>query len=456
MTYVLVLAVATIASVLLVREVLLISLEDRIDDELVQESRELDRLALGIDPETGRPFAGVDRIFELFLERNVPARNEAFIMFIDGEVYDRSRNVLPYRLDRDPALLSRWAGLDQSDAGSVETPGGTVRYLAVPVSSSRQLGLFVAATFADLEAREVVPAVRAAALVGILALVVGSVLAGVMSRRILRPVQIVRETARSISETDLGQRIEVRGDDEISELSKTFNGLLDRLERAFIAQRAFIDDAGHELRTPITIIRGHLETLGDDPEERRRSTEIVSDELDRMSRMVNDLLVLAKAQQPDFLTRDTVDLEVLTRDVFDKTSALGDRRWRLDAFATGPIVADRQRITQALIQLAQNAVEHTDAGDEIGVGSARTDRWVELWVRDTGHGIPEEAQARIFERFARERPRRSEGSGLGLAIVRTIAERHGGTVRVRSSPGEGATFSIRVPADWTPTEEVGP
>ena len=454
-TYVLVLAVATIASVLLVRQVLLISLDDRIDDELVQESRELDRLAGGVDPETGQPFASVDRIFDLFLERNVPARNEAFILFIDGEVYDRSRNVLPHRLDQDPELLARWSALDDSDAGSVETPGGTVRYLAVPVRSSRQLGIFVAATFADLEAREVVPAVRAAALVGILALVVGSVLAGVMSRRILSPVRTVRETARSISETDLGQRIEVRGDDEISELSKTFNGLLDRLERAFLAQRAFIDDAGHELRTPITIVRGQLETLSEDAEERRRTIEIVSDELDRMSRMVNDLLVLAKAQQPDFLTRGVVDLKILTRELFDKMSALGNRRWQLDAFAEGTIVADRQRLTQALIQLAQNAVDHTDGGDEIGLGSARSDRWVRMWVRDSGPGISEVAQERIFERFARERPRRSEGSGLGLAIVRTIAERHGGRARVHSRLGEGATFTIELPVDPGPTGEPG-
>lgn len=174
-----------------------------------------------------------------------------------------------------------------------------------------------------------------------------------------------------------------------------------------------------------------------------------------MSRMVNDLLVLAKAQQPDFLTRGVVDLEALTREIFEKMSAIGNRRWQLDASAEGLITADRQRINQALIQLAQNAFDHTDDGDEIGVGSARTDRWVELWVRDTGSGIPDEAQARIFERFARERPRRSEGSGLGLAIVRTIAERHGGTARVRSILGEGATFTIRLPTDQTPTEDPG-
>ena len=451
--YVLVLAVATVASVLLVREVVLNSLDDRIDGELVQETRELNRLAGGDDPETGKPFASVDRVFDLFLERNVPARNEAFVMFIDGEVYDRSRNVLPYRLDRDPSLVAEWSGLQESDAGSVETPAGTVRYLAVPVRSGRQpLGVFVAATFLDVEARELEPAVRAAALVGILALVVGSVLAGLMLRRILSPVRTVQETARSISETDLGQRIEVRGDDEISELARTFNGLLDRLERAFLVQRAFIDDAGHELRTPITIVRGHLEVLGDDPEERRRTIEIVTDELDRMGRMVNDLLLLAKAQQPDFLTEGIVDLETLTRELFDKMPALGNRRWRLDAVAQVSIVADRQRVTQAVIQLAQNAVDHTDEGDEIGLGSMLEDRRVRLWVRDTGPGVSVEARSRIFERFARERPRRSEGSGLGLAIVRTIAERHGGSVVLSSSPGEGATFTITLPVERSATE----
>ena len=446
MSYVLVLAVATVVSVLLVRAVLLISLDDRIDDELVQESRELDRLAGGSDPETGQAFASVDRVFDLFLERNVPARNEAFLMFIDGEPYDRSRNVLPYRLDRDPSLIAQWSDVQVTDAGSIETPAGTVRYLAVPVRSGRdEPGVFVAATFLDLEAKELEPAVEAAALVGVLALVVGSVLAGLMSRRILSPVRTVRETARSISETDLGQRIEVKGEDEISELAQTFNGLLDRLEQAFLAQRGFIDDAGHELRTPITIIRGHLEVLGDDPEERRRTIEIVSDELDRMSRMVNDLLLLAKAQQPDFLSLTAVDLRSFTYDVFEKVEALAHRRWHLDTVAEGTIEADPQRITQALVQLAQNAVDQTDDGDEIGLGSSMDGGRARLWVRDTGPGIPMEAQIRIFERFARERPRRSEGSGLGLAIVRTIAESHGGSVRVASRPGEGALFTITLP-----------
>ena len=448
-SYVLVLTGATIASVLLVRQALLVRLDDRIDDQLVQESRELSRLAGGEDPETGATFGSdVRRIFEVFFERNVPARNEAFLSFVDGEPYLRSRNVLPYRLDRDPAIVKRWATATQTDAGSVETPGGTVRYLTVPVRSGGEvLGVFAAAVFRDLEAKEIDPAVRAAALVGVAALVIGSLLAARLARRIIAPVQSVQEAAQSISETDLSQRLEVMGDDEIAQLAETFNGLLDRLERAFLAQRQFVDDAGHELRTPITIVRGHLEVLDDDPAERRRTVELVTDELDRMNRMVNDLLLLAKTHQPNFLVFDLVEMALLTEELARKTSALGDRRWKLDAKAAGTIEADRQRLSQAVIQLAQNAVEHTDARDTIAIGTEIEGGRARLWVRDSGTGIPRAVQERIFERFSRSGPRLSDGAGLGLAIVRAIAEAHGGTISVQSHVGQGATFTIEIPVD---------
>ncbi|MEX0755662.1 MAG: ATP-binding protein [Actinomycetota bacterium] len=449
--FILILAAATIASVFVVRQVVLSLLDARLEDELVQESRELTRLAsTGIDPDTGEPFRNdVRRLFDVFLERNVPARNEAFLLFVDGRLYDRSRTVLPYRLDADPALVSRWSGLVRGERGEVATPEGSVHFLAVPVrENDSTLGVFVAATFRDAEAAELQPAVWAAALVGLAALVIGSLLAVRITRRILEPVEAVQTTARSISETDLSRRIDIRGNDEITRLAETFNALLDRVERAFVAQRAFVDDAGHELRTPITIVRGHLEVLGDDPEERRETIALVTDELDRMNRIVTDLLLLAKAEQPNFLAFELVNLGGLTEDVFAKASALGERHWVLDAVAECSIVADRQRLTQAAIQLAQNAVQHTETGATIAIGSALEADRGSLWVRDTGPGITPEVQKRIFGRFTRGVSRRSEaGAGLGLAIVRAIAEGHGGEVRVDSRPGDGATFTIEVPID---------
>ena len=135
--------------------------------------------------------------------------------------------------------------------------------------------------------------------------------------------------ARSITDTDIRRRIPVHGTDEVSRLATTFNSMLDRLEQAFALQRNLLDDAGHELRTPITIIRGHLELMGDDPAEHKETVALVTDELDRMSRMVDDLLTLARAAQPTFLRLDVVDLRQLLRDVHAKAEALGARDWQL-------------------------------------------------------------------------------------------------------------------------------
>ena len=150
--------------------------------------------------------------------------------------------------------------------------------------------------------------------------------------RALRPLRAVTETARTIQETDLSRRIEVTGSDEVAVLARTFNAMVERLEQAFAHQQTFLRMVGHELRTPITIVRGHLELMGDDPEERRETVALVTDELDRMSRMVNDLLVLARAEQPDFLRLAEVDVAAMMTDLYAKASALtqtgSSARWR--------------------------------------------------------------------------------------------------------------------------------
>ena len=456
--FVLLLALATAGSVFVVRTILVHRIDERIDGELVQEARELRALAGGNDPETGRPFGDrIGRVFEVFLERNIPTRHEAVLTFVNGELYRRSRQVVPYRLQSDPQLMERWADLERTDRGTIETPAGAVEYLAVPLRKDNATeGVFVVAIFRDLARREIDPAVAGAAGVGGVALLIGTLLAWRTANRILRPVNKVTETARGISETDLRRRIDVRGTDEIARLARTFNDMLDRLEEAFRTQRRFVDDAGHELRTPITIIQGQLETLGDDPGDRERTLAIVMDELDRMSRFVNDLLLLARAERPDFLSLDTVDLGSLTEEIYAKGRSLAPRAWRLEQVGQGLIIADRQRLTQAMMQLAQNATEHTQEGDEIAVGSRVMNGRASLWVRDSGPGISDAEKEQVFDRFRKGRGsrRRSEGAGLGLSIVKAIAEAHHGRVLLDSNSGEGARFTVELPVDQpqAPTE----
>jgi signal transduction histidine kinase len=447
--YVGLLAFAALSATFVAREVLLTRLDQRIDEQLVQETAELRRLAKGNDPSTGRPFESrVRAIFRVLLERNVPSRNEVMLTFVDGRPFLRSARVTPYRLDRDARLVARWGNLRKPDRGWVDTPQGRVEYLAVPMRSEGPPGVFVVAMFRDLEKAREEEAFRTVAIVALAVLVIGSLLALRLAGKVLEPVRAVTRTARDISESDLSQRIPVRGRDELAELTVTLNGMLERLERAFATQRRFIDDAGHELKTPITIVRGHLELLEEDPAERQQSMTLVMDELDRMGRMVDDLLLLARRQQPDFLDLEWVDVEVLTRALRAKASTLGPRDWSVGRTGRGVIAADRQRLTQAVIQLAHNAAAHTEDGDTITLGSAIQGGEARFSVSDPGSGIPAAERERIFDRFARGRNgRRGGGAGLGLAIVKAIAEAHGGRVEVKSRVGFGSTFTIVIPAE---------
>jgi signal transduction histidine kinase len=457
--YIVLLSAAIAASVLVVRRVLTVQVDRRIDDYLVQEANELRSLARGRDPETGERFReDVARIFDVFLSRNIPVQNEAYLTFIDGQPFLRSSPyVTPYRLDRDPELVARWSGLTTTERGRVvDTPEGTVDYLAVPLRRGAEAqGVFVAAFFRDRELEETYPAVGGAVGVGLATLLIGSLLAWRVAEGVLRPVRLVTDTAQSISESDLSRRIEVTGRDEVARLAATFNEMLDRLEEAFATQQRFVDDAGHELRTPITVIRGHLELLEEDPTERRKTLALVMDELGRMQRIVDDLLVLAKAQQPDFLDLHTVDVSAITKELHAKVQTIAPRTWELERVGRGKVVADRQRLTQAIIQLAQNAAQHTQPGDRIWLGSAVSNGEARLWVRDTGGGIPLDQQAVIFRRFARGGGvRRSDGAGIGLAIVKAIADAHHGRVDLRSRPRSGSTFTVVIPTDQ-PLEESG-
>jgi two-component system OmpR family sensor kinase len=455
--FVVLLAASTLATTLGQRQLLLDRAVARVDRQLNHETDEFRRVARQTrDPQTGRALPrDVRSLLDAFLARNLPGDGEAFYTFVggrngpasagDGITGAVTRAVLPLAT----VTSSRLGDLRAAAGDRI----GRTRYALVPITrGGRTLGSLVVVADLTGEEREATRAARGSALVALVVLLIATGLAFLVAGRVLAPLRRLRATATSITESDLTQRLEVRGSDELAELARTFNAMLDRLESAFDSQRAFLSDAGHELRTPITIVRGHLELLGDDPIERRETLALVQDELRRMSRLVEDLLTLAKAERSDFLRPEDIDLDELVEELLEKARALGDRDWVLERADPGLLHADRQRLTQAVMNLAVNAVQHTAPGDRIALGGALTGAEVVLSVADSGPGIAAADQARIFERHERvDGGRRPEGAGLGLAIVDAIATAHGGRVSVQSAPGAGARFAIILPVE--PDEE---
>jgi signal transduction histidine kinase len=220
-----------------------------------------------------------------------------------------------------------------------------------------------------------------------------------------------------------------------------------RLESLLERQERFLHDASHELRTPVTIARGHLEVLRRAESNGGAELDVTLDELGRMERILERLLLLARADQPDFLELEEIELDHFLEDIFMRWSEVAPRRWRLGALAEGKLHFDPEQLRIALDAMIENAVKYSERRDEIELSSRSAGSEVVIEVRDTGIGVPDEALGRIFERFARAdaaRTRAHGGVGLGLAIVDTIVKAHGGRASVRRS-GRGSVFALHLP-----------
>lgn len=220
----------------------------------------------------------------------------------------------------------------------------------------------------------------------------------------------------------------------------------DPAEGSFEAQRRLLDDVRHELKTPITIVRGHLEVMDPtDVADVRAIRELGMAELDRMTRLIGDIDLLAVVETGQ-VTMSDIDLAVLTQRIGELVSVIPGHEWSTEQHAEGIIRGDRDRLLQAWLQLADNAAKYTPSGSAIELGSAVHASGAQLWVRDHGPGIPHAVRHRIFRRFDRGSGKRTVGgSGLGLAIVDAIAKSHGGHCSVADTPGGGATFTIDIP-----------
>jgi signal transduction histidine kinase len=270
---------------------------------------------------------------------------------------------------------------------------------------------------------------------------------------ILRPLRVLARTTREIASgpggaPDIGRRVALEGPAEATAVAAAMNTLLDSLQRAWDSGRQFLDDAGHELRTPLTVVGGHLELMDpSDPADAAAARDLALDEVDRMRRLTDSLTTLAQADRAGFARRRPLALGPWFDEVADKARALGDRDWRVGARTEAWAQADPHRLTEAVLELAANAVKHTPAGSKIEFALAQSGGWVRISVRDWGDGVGQGDLARIFGRFERGGgARRADGAGLGLAIVAKIAAAHGGRVAVESAPGRGAEFALVLPA----------
>jgi signal transduction histidine kinase len=296
---------------------------------------------------------------------------------------------------------------------------------------------------------------RAYVLAGLITLLGAFIAAYLIGSRFSRPLRRMAAVAARVDAGDLHPRIRDHGAhaEEITVLADSFNHMLDRLSEAFDAQRAFIADASHELRTPLTAIRGQLEVLAESPSPSRQDVErvsrIVRAEVARTTRLVDDMLLLARAEQTEFLIPQHVQLTPLVEEIWSGSTLMADRDFQLREPPEATLVADPDRLAQALRNLVNNAIEHTASGEGIVRLSVElAGREATFVVEDDGPGIPIDQRERVFDRFYRTdaaRDRVSGGTGLGLAIVRAIAEAHGGSVAAGGSVLGGARMSMRLP-----------
>ncbi|MCC6791110.1 MAG: HAMP domain-containing histidine kinase [Thermomicrobiales bacterium] len=298
---------------------------------------------------------------------------------------------------------------------------------------------------------------------GLLSVAFAALAGWFLAGRALRPVDRITATAAAIAEGGgvgkaLSARLEVgRSGDELARLSETFNRMLDRLQATFEAQRRFLADASHELRTPLTAIQGNVDVLsrqvdltdaGSDVDE---TVDDLRRESERMRRLIEDLLLLARAEAPPAAEDRWTDvaLDELVSEAVRIGGALAVGQ-RITALVTSGVRvrADRDRLLQVLLILIDNAIRHTPAGGSITVTTSRANGQAEIRVSDTGAGIAPVHLPHLFERFYRadsSRQRGSGGTGLGLSIARAIVERHNGSISVTSSLGRGTSFTVSLP-----------
>jgi len=391
------------------------------------------------------------------IHSKLPSINEfaspgIYLQLIDrsGAVVVKSSNLGEQELPVNPAIIL----LGFAGNAAIETvaagDGADVRIMVSPLYVRDEVLLLEVAqslNYVDNTMSQVIFALLARTLV---ALVLAIVSGGAIVRGALSPVNRISRTARSIeTSSDLSRRVGYTGPgDEIGELATTFDHMIEHLDRVFQSQKYFVADASHELRGPLTVIRGNLDLLKRQlsEQEKRESLNAIQRESIRMSGILDSLLLLAEVESGQMIQRHEVSLSnILSEEVARAKSVAGERKITIERQENLTVKGDAQRLKQVLANLVDNAIKYTPEQGTITLSLFRDGPWARLEVADTGIGITPEQLTHIFDRFYRvdkARARASGGTGLGLAIVKGIVEQHNGKVTATSQPGQGSTFTV--------------
>jgi signal transduction histidine kinase len=371
----------------------------------------------------------------------------------DGTVVARSANLqaeeLPVNLE---GLLAALEG--ERSFGDVEVEDNPVRILSVPILAGGRVTGVLQVGQSRLPLRQALEELAALLLVlGVAAALIGGAVSWWAAGRALNPLQTMAQRAEDIAtEGNFSHRVgPVRQGDEIGQLAATVDHLLDTVEATLRRHREFVADTSHELRNPLLAIRANLELLQklDDPAAKAECVEEASAQIERMSRLVSDLLLLARSDARQMVQRRLIAVHpIVRRIVGEARHRAGDRVIAIDRCDPVFLRADEGRVAQMLVNLLDNAIQHTHSDGNIAVSLQLSQEWARITVKDDGEGIASDDIGRIFERFYRARASGqgvAQGTGLGLAIVKHLAEAHGGDVTVESTIGVGSAFTIRLP-----------
>lgn len=428
---------------------------DRVDLEILQQLNELELLATtGINPNTGESFQTSDSLLEIFLSRRISNENETMFSMIDSMVTFRSPGESTLRVDQDATFLDT---VDQIEIPTLDTyvsEVGELRYGVYPILGlDTKVGRLVVVTNLDKELDSTNILFRNLSLGLFIFFAMTGIFLSVIVKRLLSPIAELTSQAQKVNKDNFIRQLKfetARVDDEITQLSQEFNNMLSRLESSFIDQQRFIDDAGHELRTPLTILKGHIELMQREGFS-EQSLMIIEDEVNRMTRLVQDLQSLTKATQPNFVQFSSFSADVFIKEVQEKAQSIYSNPIEITEYVESQIRGDKQRLTQALLQLIENAVKYSPVGSIITFGMQVVDDDIVLFVKDRGSGISDEAKSHVFSRFFQvdntHSAHDSGGVGLGLSIVKAIVDAHHGSIRILDNHPQGTIFEIRIPQD---------